>query len=71
MREAIWRQWDGCALLFFFFFKCLGKEFGFTVILVDRPIIGSPRKGQDRRNGAKKQQEKGSKRGSNCDSVPF
>lgn len=58
-------------LYFFFFFKCLGKEFGFTVTLVDRPIIGSPRKGQDRRNGAKKQQEKGSKRGSNCDSVPF
>ena len=70
MREAIWGQWDGCAPLFFFF-KCLGKEFGFTVTLVDRPIIGSPMKGQDRRDGGEKQQGKGSKWGSNCASVPF
>jgi len=57
-------------VLHFFFFKCLGKEFGFTVTLVDRPIIGSLMKGQDRRDGGEKQQGKGSKWGSNCDSVP-
>lgn len=58
-------------VLYFFFFKCLGKEFGFTVTLVDRPIIGSP--GKDRIEGMvlKSNKEKGIKWGSNCDSVPF
>lgn len=69
MREAIWGQWDGCALLISF--ECLGKEFGFTVTLVSRLIIGSPVKGRGRRDGGEKQQGKASKWGSNCNSVPF
>lgn len=58
-------------VLCLFFFECLGKEFGFTVTLVSRLIIGSPMKGRGRRDGGEKQQGKASKWGSNCNSVPF